>query len=563
MPVFLVKILKIIGKIILWLFVAYLVLGFIILPFVLTWAIRTQGVKYTKHNIHVKSVGLNPLSLSLSVNGLEVLGHDKKVMVGFQKFFVNVSALSLFKKMYRLEDVVLDGLQVNAALLPDGSIDLLKLVPEPVKTEKPVQTLVQTPNTQPQTKSQSMPNVVLDRVLLTKGKVTFTDLTVSPNFYKVISDINITVTGFSTDPGSLVKVVLNATLNDKGKILTEAQIKPWVEPLELEVTFDLDQYAMTVLTPYVGKYTGRELSQGKMDFKMTYRISDNKLVASHKLLIQNFEFGKGVESKDALNLPFGLAVALLEDPQGRISIALPVKGDLSDPKFEYWPLVGQVARNFFIKLVTKPFGVLASVVGGGDSGSDETGEVRFTPGKAQLSAEDKAKLLAITEGLKQRPKLSLAINGSYDPEVDWKAIKLQVFDKDFNDLKAESSKIESWVYRTLYQRRFGVRALFKLINAYQRKKENIDDNPQLNAEIKRQLIEDAPPDKLALDVLAQTRAKIVYDLMLDSGFDVNRLSIGANKTTQSSMGLVPLEFTLTVYGESAKSADDTSATLQK
>lgn len=567
MPVLLVKILKIIGKTIFWTFVAYLVLGFIILPFALTWAIRTQGVKYTKHNIHVKSVRLNPLSLSLSVNDLEVLDADKKVMAGFKKFFVNVSFLSLPKKIYRVEDVSIDGLMVNAALLPDGSINLLKLVPESktsAKPETPSQVSAQTPGSEPQAKGQSMPNVIVDRILLTKGKVTFTDLSVSPNFYKAINDINITVTGFSTDPGSLVKVAVNAKLNDKGKISTEAQLKPWVVPLELEAVFDLDQYAMTVLSPYVGKYTGRELSQGKMDFKMTYRISDNKLVASHKLLIQDFEFGKAVQSKDALNLPFGLAVALLEDPQGRISIALPVKGDLSDPEFEFWPLVGQVARNFFLKLVTKPFSVLASVVGGGDSGTDETGEVRFAPGKAELSAEDKTKLLAITEGLKQRPKLSLAINGSYDPEADWKAIKLDIFDKDFNHLKAESTKLESWVYRTLYQRRFGVRALFKLINSYQKKKEKIDDNPQLNAEIKRQLIEDAPPDKLALDVLAQTRAKMVYDLMLASGFDANRLTIGANKSTQSSMGFVPLEFTLTVYGEAENSPkDETPVTTEK
>lgn len=559
MPVLLVKVLKIIGKIIFWAIVVYLVLGFIILPFVLTWAIRTQGVKYTNHNVHVKSVRLNPLSLSLSINGLEVLGEDKKVMAGFQRFFVNVSALSLFKKVYRVEDVTLDGLQVNAALLPDGSINLLKLVPEntqPAKSETPEPSAAQTPESQPQTEKQSMPNVVVDRILLTKGNVTFTDLSVTPNFHTALNDINVTVTGFSTDPASLVKVVLSTMLDAQGKITSEAQVRPWVEPLDLETTFNLDQYAMTVLTPYVGKYTGRELSQGKMDLKMTYRISDNKLVASHKLLIQKFEFGKGVESKDALNLPFGLAVALLEDPQGRITIALPVKGDLSDPEFEFWPLVGQVARNFFIKLVTKPFGVLASVVGGGDSGTDETGEVRFIPGKAELSTEDKAKLLAITEGLKQRPKLSLAINGSYDPQVDWKAIKTEVFEKDFAHLKKESTKLESWVYRELYQRRFGVRALFRLINEYQRKKEDIADNPALNAEIKRQLIEDAPPDKLALDVLAQTRAKIVYDLMLASGFDANRLSIGANKPTQSSMGLVPLEFTLTVYGETPKPAEE-------
>ena len=360
-----------------------------------------------------------------------------------------------------------------------------------------------------------------------------------------------------------MKAVVSALLDGKGKIAIDAQVKPFVQPLDLEALFTLDQYAMAVLSPYVGKYTGRELAQGKLEFKMNYRISDNKLVASHKLLIQHFDFGKKVESKDALGLPFGLAVALLEDPKGRISISLPVKGDLSDPKFEYWHLVGQVARNFFLKIVTKPFSVLASVVGGGDSGTEEMGYVRFVPGRAELSVEDRDKLNLIVRGLKERPKLSLEINGSYDPEVDWKAIKTEVFKKSYSDLKEESTRLESWVYRELYQRRFGVRALWKLINGYQRKKDDIENNPELNAEIKRQLIEDAPPDKLALDVLAKTRAKMIYDLIISSGFDEKRLSIGANKATQSSMGLVPLEFTLTVFGEPSEPQQETGTEAGK
>ena len=189
--------------------------------------------------------------------------------------------------------------------------------------------------------------------------------------------------------------------------------------------------------------------------------------------------------------------------------------------------------------------------------------MRFVPGRAELSVEDCDKLNLIVRGLKERPKLSLEINGSYDPEVDWKAIKTEVFKKSYADLKEESTRLESWVYRELYQRRFGVRALWKLINGYQRKKDDIENNPELNAEIKRQLIEDAPPDKLALDVLAQTRAKMIYDLIMSSGFDEKRLSIGTNKATQSSMGLVPLEFTLTVFGEPSEPQKETGTEAGK
>lgn len=574
MPPIIKKILNIARLVIMWACIIYLVLTVIILPFALTWAIRTQGVKFTNHQVHVRSVWFNPFLWRLNVKGLEVFDSDNKtVMVGFDKFTVDVSFLKLFKKIYRLETVSLDGLKVRTVLLPDGKVNLLSLIPTsaaPAQTAAPESKAPEpaqpvTPENKTPETDKPLPMVVVDQISLTNGRIQFVDQSVSPSFSTELGGININVTGFSTEPEGQTKIVFQAMLDGKGQLSSEVLIKPLVQPLQLETIFSMDNYVMSILTPYVGKYTGKELSNGKMDFKMNYRIADNKLTATHKLLIQHFEFGKKVDSKDALGLPFGLAVALLEDPQGKISISLPVKGDMNDPEFEYWHLVGQVARNFFLKLITKPFAILASVVGGGEEGTDEMGYVRFVPGKAELSKEDQEKLNKIIAGLQQRPKLSLEINGSYDPDVDWKAIKTDVFVKDFNDLKAESSKIESWVYRTLYQRRFGVRALFKLINQYQHKKEDIADNPQLNAEIKRQLIEDAPPDKLALDVLAQTRSKMIYDLVIASGFDAKRLSIGPNRSTQSSMGLVPVEFTLTVYGDTpaadpAASADPAAET---
>jgi hypothetical protein len=327
---------------------------------------------------------------------------------------------------------------------------------------------------------------------------------------------------------------------------TDVILEPLAKPLQMEMTFALNDYAMQILTPYTGKYTGHQLKDGKLDLVMEYRINDNKLTASHKILIQRFQFGQSVESKDALPLPFGLAVALLEDPQGHINIALPVTGDMSDPKFQYLHLIGQVVSNFFIKLVTAPFSFLGSMLGASDSGTDELGYVKFLPGKADLSAHEKKKLSTLIKGLKERPKLHLEINGSYDPDMDWKAIQLAVFTKDYNELRKISSRSDGKVYQLLYQRRFGIRALWALAKKYKYGVGSYDD-AKLDEEIKRQLIENAPPDLEALGLLAQARSQVVHDYLLSSDFKTQRLSVGQQQATQGTMGYVPLEFTLTVF----------------
>ncbi len=158
-------------------------------------------------------------------------------------------------------------------------------------------------------------------------------------------------------------------------------------------------------------------------------------MANHKLLIQHFEFGQSVPSKDALHLPFGLAVALLEDPDGKMSISLPVTGNMNDPKFKYSHLILQVSRNFLFNLVTKPFSFLASGLGVQGSSMDELGYVRFKPGQTDLLEKQKQKMLTLIKGLRQHPKLLLEINGTYDPDTDWKEIEAVTFKKDYGVLK--------------------------------------------------------------------------------------------------------------------------------
>ncbi len=551
------KVLNILGKIAVGLCIFYLVLAWVILPLGLVWGIQSQGTKILKTPVKVRSVSFNPFLWKLNISGLQILDQNKKLLVGLDRFSVDVSFKDLVKKVYRLQTVAINGLTVNTVLESGGSINLMKLAPvssTPSAEGKPTEA---SKTDQPAAEQKTeLPVVFVDQFILEKGVIHFEDHTISPVFKTTVGDINIIVKNISTRPDDVTDVVFKALVDEKGAIEARAQVKPLKQPLELESTVTIGSYILTVLSPYVGKYTGRGLSDGEFDFQTTYHISNNKLRASHKVLVQKFTFGDKVESKDALNLPYGLALALLEDPQGRINISLPVEGDMSDPEFKYTHLIWQVTRNFFVKLMTKPFAVLGSLLGS-ESSTDELGVVRFQPGQSQLIDAEQEKLKTLVKGLKERPKLLLEINGSVDPLMDWKAIKTEVFKKDYSALRAESKKDEAWIYEQLFQRRFGIKDLWQLAKQYKRK--GAEDIEGLNEEIKRRLIEDASPDKVALDYLAQERAKVIYDFLLKEGMDAERLKIGVTKETQGSFDAVPLEFTLTIR-ESAEKPEVPSET---
>ena len=555
--------LSLLVKILLGIFVFYLFVCLVVIPLAVPPIVNSQASTILKHPVYLRSVSFNPFLWRLTVSGLEVRDKDKQVLAGFERLAVDVSFLRLLAKEIRVEFIELDGLRVNAALSKTGQVNLMELVPgagseasQPGTKAAPAaaKAAAGKPDGQPPALSDApgrasaqFPLVIVDRITLRNGAVRFTDESVSPPFAAQLAGMECDVTGLSTRPDSLVRMVFHAKLDDKGLIAVEAMVRPWSQPLELETDFQLSGYALHVVTPYTGKYTGRAVSDGKLDLKMVYRISDNKLAATHKLLIQKFTFGQKVESKDALGLPFGLAVALLEDPQGRIAITLPVNGDMSSPQFHYFHLVGQVARNFFMKLVTKPFTFLASILGS-ESGVEEMGYTRFAPGQSVLSNEDKVKLDTIIKGLKERPKLFLQVCGAYDPDTDWKLMKQEALDKEYKQLRENSRWPDSRLYQTMFVPRFGRMAYSRLEQKYRLPNRQYDSE-KMDAEVKRMLLEEGKPDRAVLESLAQARAKTVFDYIAASGFDSARLGIGTSGEAQASMGFVPMELNLTVFGE--------------
>ena len=67
------KILRIIAKVFLGIFLFVLITGFIIIPMALTWAIPDQGSKYLKHPVHIQSVEFNPFILQVILKGFEIV----------------------------------------------------------------------------------------------------------------------------------------------------------------------------------------------------------------------------------------------------------------------------------------------------------------------------------------------------------------------------------------------------------------------------------------------------------------------------------------------------------
>lgn len=347
---------------------------------------------------------------------------------------LNAPQLTASPEGIRISRLDLKGLDTQLLIAKDKSTNISRLLvkqgtesaPAAAGNKQPSPPQTQTainPNTAQSTEAKSEFAFAIDRFGISGSEMDFADESLILPFGTRIHTLNGVVTGISNKPGSRSVVKINGEVDAFGEAVAEGQIN-LLDPtafMDLKVRFR--NVEMTSLTPYSATFAGRKINSGKLSLNLEYNIQNQQLNSNNQVIIDKLSLGERVDSPDAVSLPLDLAIALLEDSDGRIDLGLPVSGSLNDPQFSYGALVWKALGNLVSKVVTSPFRALGSLLGSGD---EELATIAFDAGAKALSPPQRENLSKLGQALSKRPNLVLEISGTWSAE-DKKAIQaLQV-----------------------------------------------------------------------------------------------------------------------------------------
>ncbi|MBN1277110.1 MAG: DUF748 domain-containing protein [Deltaproteobacteria bacterium] len=342
----------------------------------------------------------------------------------------NLNGVSFESRPFKvhIHEILLNSPRARVIVHDDGSLNLKNIFEGQdagalkAESEEPVRE---------KTAKGESPLIIVDKVILQKGGVRFTDRSIDPDFSSSLDGLFCEVGGLSSREIAKGDLFLKGNVNLHNPFEIRGKLNPLKNDLFLDAAFSLKGMDLGPFSPYAGKYIGREISRGKLSLDLKYLVDQRKLGSSNNAFIDQLELGNAVESPDAIKLPLDLAVALLKDRNGQIKLNIPVEGSLDDPEFRIGGVIVQVIMNLLVKAATAPFALIGAMFGS----EEELNYLDFRAGSFDPDESVRKKLDTIAKALDDRPGLRLDISGYSDPEEDGQALITARLEQNIKSIK--------------------------------------------------------------------------------------------------------------------------------
>ncbi len=354
-----------------------------------------------------------------AVRNLHILTADGQTFLAWTSLSTTTLAASNAKLAMR--ELLLDGLDTRVIIAQDKSINFTKIFrtgpAKPVAAPPPsvplaavAEPVLAAPVAQAAKPAAPLFPVHIGRLRILRSQMEFADHSLALPFGTHIHALNGTIVNISTRPGAPARLLVNGQIDDYGMAHSEGLVDLFKPTDNMDIKVDFTNVEMARLTPYSATFAGRKIESGKLTLHLQYKLKNRQMLGDNQIIMDKITLGERVKSPQAKDLPLELAIAILEDSDGRIDLGLPVSGSLDDPKFSYGGIIWKAITNVLTKIVTAPFRALGALFGGDN---DKFDGIVFAAGSPALSPPEQEKLNAFAAGLKKHPKLGVTLHGTW------------------------------------------------------------------------------------------------------------------------------------------------------
>jgi uncharacterized protein involved in outer membrane biogenesis len=278
------------------LLVAYSAFGFLVAPSILRRVLVKEASAALRREVTVAKLRVNPLALSVTIEGLSVRHRDGTPFVGWDSLYVRLAPVRLVAGDVGLAEIRLVRPSLHVGLVADGALtfqDLLAAEAPPAAT--------------PPAKKEEGRAISIGRLAVEEARVVFRDASVRPAFESTLGPLTVRLEDFRTRGGDDSPYSFSGT-TDAGETFRWSGTVA-TQPLRSAGTLAFERIAL----PRYGAYLGddvfpADLHDGLLDLETRYELewsAEKRLarVAGGRIAVDRLAVGPRGVAEPAVTLP--------------------------------------------------------------------------------------------------------------------------------------------------------------------------------------------------------------------------------------------------------------------
>lgn len=233
----------------------YSIIGFLVVPYVVRTQVPKQTVKLLGAEARLAKVNVNPFTFEATLSGFELDEPEGGKLIGFDRVYANIRFLSLLTGTIEASQILVENPSVNAVLEEDGSLNLLKIIPEA--------------DDKPDEEPGELPKIIVRDFQVTGASITATDK--ARGFSTMIAPLNLSVTNFATISNQVARIEVDAGtgFGETFKLGVDAS----VVPLDVKGSVALSGVDAANYLPFVRPLFTGELANEAFEFSIGFAAS--------------------------------------------------------------------------------------------------------------------------------------------------------------------------------------------------------------------------------------------------------------------------------------------------
>ena len=262
------------------LLLAYSALGFLAAPAILRGVLVKQASEALRREVSIAKVRVNPLALSVTVEGLTVKHRDGAPFVGWESLYVRLAPLRLLAGDVGLAELRLVRASIDVELGADGSLSFQDLLaPESKSAARSASP-----------KKEGGLGVSIGHLAVEEARVRFRDASRHPAFDTALGPLTIRLESFRTKGGGDSPYSFTGTTDAGETFRWTGTVR--TQPLRSAGTLAFERIALPRYAPYIHDAIPLEVHEGRLGLETHYavewgaerhvlKLSDGKLIVEH------------------------------------------------------------------------------------------------------------------------------------------------------------------------------------------------------------------------------------------------------------------------------------------